>query len=65
MYGYTGTPLGSQVIAIGSGGRNGDLTTFADGVSTGPFTPTKYDEDIIWADGFFVRWPGGTETGGS
>jgi prepilin-type N-terminal cleavage/methylation domain-containing protein len=62
VYGYTNEPLGSQVIAIGSGGRNGDLTTFGT-VSTGPFTPTKYDEDIIWADGFFVRWPGGTETG--
>ena len=65
VYGYTGTPLGSQVVAIGSGGRDGSLLAFADGVSTGPFTPTKYDEDIIWADGFFVRWPGGTETGGS
>jgi len=65
VYGYTGTPLGSQVVAIGSGGRDGSLSAFEDGVSTGPFTPTKYDEDIIWADGFFVRWPGGTETGGS
>ncbi len=63
LYGYTGLPLSSQVIAIGSGGRDGDIgTTFGD-VSTGPFTPTDYDQNIIWADGFYVRWPGGTDTG--
>jgi type II secretion system protein G len=64
-YGYTGNPLGSQVIAIASAGRNG-ATTAADLTATvtiGPFVPTKYDEDIIWADGFFVRWPGGADTG--
>ena len=67
LYGYTGLPLSSQVIAIGSGGRDGSLASAAslpDGVSTGPFTPTDYDQDIIWADGFYVRWPGGTDTGG-
>ena len=66
LYGYTGQPLGAQVIAIGSAGRNGEqvpLSAFADGISTGPFTPTKYDDDILWADGFFVRWPGGADTG--
>ena len=21
------------------------------------FEPTDYDQDIVWADGFFVRWP--------
>jgi type II secretion system protein G len=65
-YGYTGNPLGSQVIAIASAGRDGqdapaDLATT---VTIGPYVPTKYDEDIIWADGFFVRWPGGADTGG-
>jgi prepilin-type N-terminal cleavage/methylation domain-containing protein len=61
VVGYGGNPLASQVIALGSGGRNGDLTTFAT-QTVGPFTPTDYDQDIIWADGFFVRWPGGTAT---
>ena len=66
LYGYTGNPLGSQVIAIGSGGRNGgdQAVTFTGTISTGPFTPTDYDQDIIWADGFYVRWPGGADTGG-
>jgi len=64
-YAWSGNPLASQVIAIGSGGRNTDLGSIqdADGVVIGPFTPTQYDQDIIWADGFFVRWPGGTDTG--
>jgi hypothetical protein len=21
------------------------------------FEPAAYDEDIVWVDGFFVRWP--------
>ena len=63
FYGWTREPLGSQVIAIRSNGRDGTATSTGN-VTIGPFTPTKYDEDIIWADGFFVRWPGGTDTGG-
>lgn len=65
-YAWSGNPLASQVIAIGSGGRNTDLASIASaaGVVIGPFTPTQYDQDIIWADGFFVRWPGGADTGG-
>ena len=61
VVGYGGDPLAIQVIALGSGGRNGDLTSFPDTI-IGPFTPTDYDQNIIWADGFFVRWPGGSQT---
>lgn len=67
-YGYTGNPLGSQVIAIGSRGRDGSLVStsaLTGTITIGPFTPTKYDENIVWADGFFVRWPGGADTSGS
>ncbi len=59
-YGYAGNPLLSQVIAIASGGRDGGYTPTD--VTIGPFIPTAYDEDIVWADGFFVRWPGGVPT---
>ena len=61
IIGYGGNPLASQVIALGSGGRNGLLSAFTT-QTVGPFTPTDYDQDIIWADGFFVRWPGGAQT---
>jgi hypothetical protein len=23
-----------------------------------PFVATDYDQDIVWADGYFVSWPG-------
>jgi type II secretion system protein G len=39
---------------VQSGGRDGVKDpTF----SYGNFDPTDYDNDIIWADGFFLRWP--------
>jgi prepilin-type N-terminal cleavage/methylation domain-containing protein len=44
-----------QVMAIGSGGR--DKSDVAGEYTSGAFEPTDYDQDIVWADGFFVRWP--------
>jgi type II secretion system protein G len=51
------TAGGNQVMSIRSFGRDG----LAEGTeySTGAFRPTDYDRDIVWADGFFVRWPEG------
>ncbi len=58
----TGTRvLEKNVLLITSGGRLGDAPTSGD-VTVAPFDPTDYDQDIIWADGFFVRWPGKTGT---
>ena len=48
-------PLNQQVMAIGSGGR--DRSTVGGSYSVAGFDPTDYDQDIVWADGFFVRWP--------
>jgi general secretion pathway protein G len=48
-------PLSQQVMAIGSGGR--DRSTVAGTYTVGGFDPTDYDQDIVWSDGFFVRWP--------
>jgi prepilin-type N-terminal cleavage/methylation domain-containing protein len=48
-------PLNQQVMAIGSGGR--DRSTVNGQYTVAGFDPTDYDQDIIWADGFFVRWP--------
>jgi len=44
-----------HVMAIASGGR--DKSTPGGTYTVGGFDPTDYDQDIIWADGFFVRWP--------
>ena len=56
-YRYSGNPLTAQVMGIASGGRDGSI----DGgqYTMGPFTATDYDQDVVWADGFFVRYPAG------
>jgi prepilin-type N-terminal cleavage/methylation domain-containing protein len=48
-------PLSQQVMAIGSGGR--DRSALSGSYTVAGFDPTDYDQDILWADGFFVRWP--------
>lgn len=47
--------LKPTVMAIGSGGR--DKSTPSGTYTVAGFDPTDYDQDIVWADGFFVRWP--------
>jgi hypothetical protein len=46
-------------MAIRSTGRDG---TFAGQTYTmGPFLASDYDQDIVWADGFFVTYPAGAK----
>ena len=55
FYLKTATPTAPQVMAIRSPGRDG--VTEGTQYSVTNFEPTDYDRDVIWADGFFVRWP--------
>ncbi|MBT8468664.1 MAG: prepilin-type N-terminal cleavage/methylation domain-containing protein [Deltaproteobacteria bacterium] len=48
-----------QVMGIRSGGRDGSFSGTS--YTMGPFIATKYEEDIVWADGFFVRYPAGAQ----
>lgn len=48
-------PLAEHVMAIGSGGL--DRSGVTGSYTVASFDPTDYDQDIVWADGFFVRWP--------
>lgn len=48
-------PLTEQVMAIRSPGRDGAFA--ATSYTVADFAPDAFDEDIVWADGFFVRWP--------
>jgi prepilin-type N-terminal cleavage/methylation domain-containing protein len=58
-YYYSGNPLTAQVMAIFSPGRtDGDM---AAPYQMGPFLATDYDQDIVWSDGFFVRYPAGAK----
>jgi hypothetical protein len=51
----------TQVIILCSSGRGG---VYQQGPSCNggpwnvtPFIATDYDQDIVWADGYFLRWP--------
>jgi prepilin-type N-terminal cleavage/methylation domain-containing protein len=48
--------LEQQVMAIRSFGRGG-AEDGGPNYTVTSFEPTDYNQDIVWADGFFVRWP--------
>ena len=52
----TNAVTASNIMAYASGGRATAATVSSTYVA-GAFDPTDYDQDIVWADGFFVRWP--------
>lgn len=53
----TANPMGREVMAIRSRGR--DRAASGDTYTPGSFETTDYDQDIVWTDGFMVRWPEG------
>ncbi|MFQ5348991.1 MAG: prepilin-type N-terminal cleavage/methylation domain-containing protein [Thermoanaerobaculia bacterium] len=63
-YRWSGNVLSSQVVGICSNGRDGgtNVTCGTKDYTMGPFNATQYDEDIVWADGFFVQYPAGAKT---
>ena len=48
-------PLAQKVLGIRSSGKDRAFSGTA--YTVGSFDPESLDEDIVWADGFFVRWP--------
>ena len=55
FYLNTADPVIPNVMASRSRGRDGvaDSSSYL----AGPFNATDFDQDIVWTDGFFVRWP--------
>jgi type IV pilus assembly protein PilA len=51
----TDNPHASQVMLIRSLGR--DKTSDSTDYTVSSFEPTDYDRDIVWADGYMVRYP--------
>ena len=49
---------GSNVMSLRSLGR--DKSASGTTYTPGPFIATDYDQDIVWADGYFVRYPSGS-----
>ena len=56
-YQNTDNLLGAQVMAIRSAGRDGlfEGSTY----TIGAFITTAYDNDIVWSDGLFIKYPAG------
>lgn len=46
---------GTASLLIRSAGR--DRIWQSESYQVGPFVPGDYDQDLVWMDGFFVRWP--------
>jgi prepilin-type N-terminal cleavage/methylation domain-containing protein len=59
-YRWSGNVLSAQVVGMCSQGR--DASGCTGSYSMGPFNATQYEEDIVWADGFFIRYPAGAKT---
>ena len=55
LYLDTVNPHGDTAMGIRSGGQGNafDGNTY----TPGAFEPTDYAQDVVWVDGFFVRWP--------
>jgi hypothetical protein len=45
----------TNVMAIRSAGRDGKFDEEL--YKPGAFDPEDYDQDIVWIDGYFARWP--------
>ncbi|MGD2116571.1 MAG: prepilin-type N-terminal cleavage/methylation domain-containing protein [Acidobacteriota bacterium] len=48
-------PEGDLVFSVRSLGR--DAIAQGTEYTIGPFDPTDYDQDLVWVDGGFIRWP--------
>ena len=60
-FGFAGSDqlLSTQVIGIWSGGRDGSNSAQPQSsYEIGAFRGTEFNEDLVWADGYWVRWPG-------
>jgi hypothetical protein len=47
--------LNKSVMAIRSAGKDGAFSGTQ--YESGAFAPAEEDQDLVWKDGFFVRWP--------
>ncbi len=48
-------PVAPQVMSIRSAGRDGQFSGTE--YTVNGFNSDDFDQDIVWSDGYFVRWP--------
>ncbi len=56
-YGTTGSSASAIPVGIRSAGGDGQFS--ASEYARGPFLHTNYTEDLVWAGGYFLKWPSG------
>jgi len=63
-YRWSGDPSAATVIGIRSYARDGVEGPNGSGgqYKMGPFVTSDYNQDIVWADGFFVAYPNGASS---
>lgn len=59
---WTGPNAADMMIGIRSYGRDGQVGPTSNPYPIEPFVASSYDEDIVWADGYFIRYPAGAKT---
>ena len=60
-FGFAGSDqlFSAQVLGIWSGGRDGSATAQPQSsYDIGAFPGTEFDQDLVWVDGQWIRWPG-------
>ncbi|HVR28358.1 MAG TPA: prepilin-type N-terminal cleavage/methylation domain-containing protein [Thermoanaerobaculia bacterium] len=57
-YGATADPNDTVPIGVRSTGADGEFQV-SDEYTPGAFLATDFIQDIVWAGGYFVRWPAG------
>ncbi len=62
LFEFGATPSMESAMPIGIRSSAGDGVFDDDSYVAGPFIATDYDQDIVWAGGFFIRWPSGLGT---
>jgi hypothetical protein len=48
-------PNAVRVMEVRSAGRDGQFS--GNVYEVGAFEPPEYDQDVVWVDGYFMRWP--------
>lgn len=51
----TADPSAVRMMGVRSAGRDGQFSGNA--YEVGAFPPPEYDQDVVWMDGYFMRWP--------
>lgn len=63
-FGQADSLVASNVLILCSGGGDGVLIddTCTKNYEVGAFVATDFAQDLVWADGYFVRWPTSVRT---